>query len=114
MQSRRASRVGATCSAASEAEGSEAAEDDDRSMGSPVVRADTLIDLVRGVDEVAQNSKASAEFACMERILAQKMTTNTTAFAARNVVSCAQAQVGEALEYGKAKVDEAVEGVKET
>merc|ERR1740121_2963545 len=72
-----------------------------------------MIDLIRGVDEVAQNSKASAQFASMERILAQKMVTGTTAFAARNFASTAQAQATDAFEYARQKVNETSEAVQE-
>lgn len=118
MQSRRnSSRAGSAAasaaSCASEADAGSEAADEEYSPAGPVGRADTLIELVRGVHEVAENSKASAEFASMERILAQKMVTGTTAFAARNLVSTTQAQVGEALEYGKAKASEFAEGVQE-
>lgn len=112
MSRRRSASAGNSAAGDSEGGGSEAPAEEGAAEPR-MVHVDSMIDLIRGVDEVAQNSKASAHFASVERILAQKMVTGTTAFAARNLASTAKAQAIETLEYGKEKAGEAVGVVKE-
>uniref|UniRef100_A0A7S2M4P8 Transmembrane protein n=1 Tax=Zooxanthella nutricula TaxID=1333877 RepID=A0A7S2M4P8_9DINO len=74
--------------------------------------AENLLDLVRGMEQVACTAEAAKEVSALEKILQRKMMS-TTVSAARSLACSAQAQVIESFEFGKTKVSEFSEGVKD-
>lgn len=74
--------------------------------------ADSLLELVRGMEGIARTSGATEDVSVLERILTEKMMGRTV-WAARSLASSAQAQAFKTLRYSQEKVSEIGEGVRE-
>lgn len=74
--------------------------------------ADSLLDLVRGVECIVRSSGAAEDTSVLERILTEKMMGRTVS-AARSLATSAQAQAIETFKQGQAKVAEIGEGVRD-
>jgi len=74
--------------------------------------ADSLLELVRGMEGIARTSGATEDVSVLERILTEKMMGRTV-WAARSLASSAQAQAVKTLKYSHAKVSEIGESVRE-